>query len=70
MAISAVVDVNRLDDGNILAPERYDPRRRYVDESNARLSDVVNLLREQISAETADETQRILVLATGMHTTG
>ena len=65
MAISAVVDVNRLDDGNILAPERYDPRRRYVDESNARLSDVVNLLREQISAETADETQRILVLATG-----
>ena len=65
MAISAVVEVSRLDDGNVLAPERYDPRRRYVDQSNARLSDVVNLLREQTSAETADATQQFLVLATG-----
>ena len=65
MAISTVVDVSRLDDGNILAPERYDPRRRYVDQSSPRLSDVVNLLREQTSAETADTTQRFLVLATG-----
>ena len=65
MAISAVVDVSRLDDGNVLAPERYDPRRRYVDQSNARLSDIVNLLREQTSAEAADATQQFLVLATG-----
>ena len=65
MAISAVVDVSRLDDGNILAPERYDPRRRYEDQSNAFLADIVNLLREQTSAETADATQQFLVLATG-----
>ncbi len=65
MAISAVVDVSRLDDGNVLAPERYDPRRRYVGQSNARLSDIVNLLREQISAETAKAKQQFLVLATG-----
>ena len=65
MAISAVVDVCRLDDGNVLAPERYDPRRRYVDRSSARLSDIVNLLREHTSAETADATHRFLVLATG-----
>ena len=65
MAISAVVDVSRLDDGNVLAPERYDPRRRYVDQSKARLSDIANLLREHTSAETADATQQFLVLATG-----
>ena len=65
MAISAVVDVSRLDDGNVLAPERYDPRRQYVDQGSTRLSDVVNLLREQTGAETADATHQFLVLATG-----
>ena len=65
MAISTVVDVSRLDDGNVLAPERYDPRRRFVDQFSPRLSDVVNLIREQTSAETVDGTQRFLVLATG-----
>ena len=65
MAISTVLDVSRLDCGNVLAPERYDPRRQYVDQSNARLSDIVNLLREQTSADTAGATQRFLVLATG-----
>ena len=65
MAISAVVDVSRLDDGNVLAPERYDPRRRYVDQSSARLSDIANLLRDQTSAATADATHQFLLLATG-----
>ena len=65
MAISAVGDVGRLDDGYILAPERYDPRRRFVEQSNTRLSDIVNLLREQTSAATADVAQQFLVIATG-----
>ena len=65
MAISTVLDVSRLDKGSVLAPERYDPRRRYVENSGPRVSDIVNLLREQTSAETAEATQQFLVLATG-----
>ena len=65
MAISAVIDVSRLDDGNVLTPERYDPRRRYVDQSSTCLSDIVNFLREKTSAETADTTQQFVVFATG-----
>lgn len=70
MAISAVIDVSRLDDGNVLTPERYDPRRRYVDQSGTCLSDIVTFLREKTSAEKtsaekADTTQQFLVLATG-----
>ena len=65
MAISTVIDVGRLDDGSVLIPERYDPRRRYIEQSGSRLSDIVNLVREQTSADTADPTQQFLVLATG-----
>ena len=65
MPVSTVLDVSKLDEGNVLAPERYDPRRRFEELSSARLSDIVIFLREQTSAEMADETQRFLVLATG-----
>ena len=65
MVVSTILDVNRLDDGSVLAPERYDPRRRYLDQSYFNLSDVVNLLREQTSSKTADTTQQFLVFATG-----
>ena len=65
MSVSTVLDVSRLDDGNILAPERYDPRRRYLEYSSTRLSDIANLLREQISAATADPAQKFLVFPTG-----
>ena len=65
MAISTVVDVSRLDNGSVLAPERYDPRRRYVEVSGSRLSDIANLVREQTSASTADPKRQFLVLATG-----
>ena len=59
MAISAILDVSRLDDGNILAPERYDPRRRCVEQSGSRLSDIVNFRREKTRAELADATAAI-----------
>ena len=65
MAITTVLDVARLDDGWILAPERYDPRRRHADHDGPRLSDIVNVLREQTSAAKADATQQFLVLDTG-----
>ena len=65
MAIATVLDVARLDDGWILAPERYDPRRRHAEHDGSRLLDIVNVLREQTSAAKADATQRFLVLDTG-----
>ena len=65
MAIATVLDVAKLDDGWILAPERYDPRRRHAEHDGLRLSDIVNVLREQTSAAKADATQRFLVLDTG-----
>lgn len=65
MAISTILDVAKLDHGYVLAPERYDPRRQYTTESGSRLSEIVNLLYEQTSAETADARHQFLVLATG-----
>ena len=65
MAISTVFDIARLDDGNVLVPERYDPRRRFIEESSSRLSDIVSLTREQINVETSDPATQYLVLATG-----
>lgn len=65
MAIAAVVDVTRLDDGWILAPERYDPRRRHAKHGGPRLADIVHVFREQIDATKAPASQRFLVLDTG-----
>ena len=65
MAVSNILDVSRLDDGWILAPERYDPRRSYGDHIGPRLSDIANVLREQVSARKVDNDRRFLVLDTG-----
>ena len=65
MAIASILDIARLDDGYILAPERYDPRRRHAEHVGPCLSDVVNILREQTNSTTADVTQSYLVLDTG-----
>jgi len=65
MAIGTVLDVSNLDDGWVLAPERYDPRRRHAAHDGSRLSDIANVLREQTSARKADAAQRFLVLNTG-----
>ena len=65
MAISTIVDISRLDTGNVLAPERYDPRRHNVQEVGRRLSEVVKVVREQTSSKTAAISRQYLVLATG-----
>lgn len=65
MAIASVIDVTRLDQGYILAPERYDPRRGRLDGSGPRLSDFVNVLRNQVSASKCSSADRFLVLDTG-----
>ena len=70
MAISAICDVDRLDEGSVLAPERYDPRRRGSEERGSRLGDVIGLVREQVSAATADQRRQYVVLATGDASSG
>lgn len=63
MAISAIRDIERLDEGLVLAPERYDPRRRLGD-AGPRLGDFVVVRRDQVSARSADG-RSYLVLDTG-----
>ena len=63
MAIGAVLDVARLDEGWVLAPERYDPRRRAKGVGPC-LGDFVHVRRDQVDAKSAG-TGRFLVLDTG-----
>lgn len=49
MAIASVLDIAQLDEGWVLAPERYDPRRRGTGNDGPRLGDFVRVLREQIN---------------------
>lgn len=64
MPVSAVLDIARLDEGWILAPERYDPRRWRAAEAGPCLGDFVNIRRDQVSGKTAGARQ-YLVLDTG-----
>ena len=65
MAISTTIDVGMLDEGTVLVPERYDPRRRFALPAEFRLSDVVRVVREPVDAHTATPTQLFHVIATG-----
>ena len=65
MAISTIVYLDRLDDGIVLAPERYDPRRFAMEPSGIYLSDVVTFSREQVNGGVSSPHKRYLVLPTG-----
>jgi len=65
VAISSVIDVSKLDEGYVLAPERYDPRRSRLNGSGPCLSDFVNVLRDQVSPSKCGSADRFLVLDTG-----
>ncbi len=64
MAIAAIVDIARLDDGWILAPERYDPRRRPAENVGPCVGDFVHVRRDTVTAK-ADPERKFLVLDTG-----
>ena len=64
MSIATVVDVGRLDAGWILAPERYDPRRRRRRDAGPCVGDFVQARRDTIAAN-ADASRRYLVFDTG-----
>ena len=63
MATAAVIDISRLDDGWILAPERYDPRRGRKSAGPC-LGDFVHIRRDQVGTSTAGG-GRLVVLDTG-----
>ena len=63
MATAAIVDISRLDEGWILAPERYDPRRSRKSAGPC-LGDFVRVRRDQVSARTASG-GRLVVFDTG-----
>ncbi len=64
MAIAAIVDIARLDDGWILAPERYDPRRRRAENVGPCVGDFVHVRRDTVTAK-ADPERKFLVFDTG-----
>ena len=64
MAIAAIVDITRLDDGWILAPERYDPRRLRAENTGPCVGDFVHVRRDTVNAKT-NATSKFLVFDTG-----
>src|SRR6478752_714816 len=65
MARYASLRVADLDSGLILAPERYDPTRHSLGQSDRTVADVVRLVSAQVNQRTADPSARYLVLDTG-----
>ncbi|HVY78385.1 MAG TPA: hypothetical protein VG898_07770 [Solirubrobacterales bacterium] len=65
MARFASARISELDSGLILAPERYDPTRRSLGQTDKTVGDLVHLVSAQINQKTADPAARYLVLDTG-----
>jgi hypothetical protein len=65
MSQAAVVRIGDLARGLVLAPERYDPRRRFAPEMGAALTDVSQVVNEQVSAASGTPGAMYLVLDTG-----
>ena len=60
-----MIDISKLDEGYVLAPERYDPRRGRLNGSGPCLTDFVNVLRDQVSPSKCGSADKFLVLDTG-----
>lgn len=65
MSLHAVVALNELDDGLILAPERYDPRRRAPRNSEVTVADVADMVSDTVSPAKKSDSRRFVVLNTG-----
>lgn len=64
MSQVAIVTLNHLDSGFILAPERYDPRRRATSESGITIADVAEVISEQFNPKKPKHVGKFLVLDT------
>jgi hypothetical protein len=64
MAVASILEVGRLDAGWVLAPERYDPRRRGEGRSGVPLGSLAEISRETVAPGKAP-LERYVVLDTG-----
>lgn len=65
MAQQAIVRIDKLDIGLILAPERYDPRRRSISlDSSLVVADVAEIIKEQVIPGKVRNTEPFLILDT------
>lgn len=66
MSKKSIVNIHELDEPFVMAPERYDPRRRkHISSKNVYVSDLVNFVKEHVSSERGDSSKQYLVLDTG-----
>jgi len=70
MAYTAVVETDALDPGLVLAPERYDPRRKsglldFDSGGGQRLTQLASVIRNSLSPGKADPSREYLILDTG-----
>jgi hypothetical protein len=70
MAYTAIREVDALDPGLVLAPERYDPRRKsgvfdFDSGGDQRLTQFVAVIRNTLSPDKADPSRQYLILDTG-----
>lgn len=65
MAQSSILSVGELDSGWILAPERYDPRRKVDSSVSHTIKSVATAVRDLVDAKSADKNAKYLILDTG-----
>ena len=65
MGSYAVLSSHRLDKGLVLAPERYDPRRRALSGFAMSVGDIADVSSEQVSVRSAENGKRYVVFNTG-----
>lgn len=65
MPLQAVINTHGLDEGLILAPERYDPRRRIEGHSDLILSYVASEIHDTINPKKIKNNKQYIVLDTG-----
>ena len=60
----AIIKLNQLDEGMILTPERYDPRRNRTNKEETTISDIADVISEQIKVNKKNDDNNYLVLDT------
>jgi len=64
MAQHAIIRTDKLDEGSILTPERYDPRRYQKNNGKHNVSDFVEIVNKQIKVNNSMDDSRYVVLDT------
>jgi len=64
MSQHTVISLNKLDDGLVLIPERYDPRRYNKNHTGTLISDVASVVNDQVKLKKRSDKDLYLVLDT------